>query len=74
MATATGFVRRVNRDSTTDSICLSCFKPVARAANDFELVDEENLHICEPLELEDARPDRLPAFAPCWVRCVEESR
>lgn len=50
MVSTTGFVRRVNRDSTTDSICLSCFKPVARAAKDFELVDEENYHTCAPLE------------------------
>lgn len=53
MATS-GFVRRVNRDLTIDSICLSCFKPVARAVNDVDLVDEENLHTCESLESESA--------------------
>lgn len=50
MITTAGFVRRVNQDSTTDSICLSCFKPVSRASNEFELVDEEKLHACEPLK------------------------
>ncbi len=54
MVTTAGFARRVNQDSTTDSICLSCFKPVSRAANEFELANEEKLHKCEPLELRNA--------------------
>lgn len=55
MVTTDRFVRRVNPDLTIDSICLSCFKPVARAADRFDLVDEENLHKCEPLAQGNAR-------------------
>jgi hypothetical protein len=68
---STGFVRRVNRDSTTDSICLSCFKPVARAAAEFDLADEENLHTCEPLEQENMGQSTPNVGG--HVRCDKES-
>ena len=68
---STGFVRRVNRDSTTDSICLSCFKPVARAADDFDLAGEENLHTCQPLEQENMGQS-TPSVG-VHVRCGKES-
>lgn len=55
-----GFVRRVNQDSMIDSICLSCFKPVARASDEFDLVVEENLHVCEPVTTDSARVGSTP--------------
>jgi hypothetical protein len=50
-----GFARRVNHDSTIDSICLSCFKPVARASDEIDLVVGEKIHVCEPVKMDNVR-------------------
>lgn len=55
MITAVSFVRRVNPDSTIDSICLSCFRTVATAQQESDLVEKENGHTCRPLEIENVR-------------------
>jgi hypothetical protein len=51
MAKAT-FVRRANRDSTTDSICLSCYRTIARAMWESELDRAEDSHECDPRALQ----------------------
>ena len=50
MLTAT-FARRVNRDSTTDLICLFCYQTVIRAMWESELDEAENRHECDPIDL-----------------------
>jgi hypothetical protein len=60
MVTAEGFVRRVNSDSTIDSICLSCYKTVVTVEQEIDLVGAETRHACHPLEL-DLALYRLPA-------------
>ena len=55
MVTTTSFVRRVNRDSTIDSICTSCYRTVATSEEESNLVDEENIHVCEPVRIDNAR-------------------
>lgn len=46
------FVRRVNNDGTTDSICCNCFVTVATAKRGFELDFPERRHVCDPMLLE----------------------
>jgi hypothetical protein len=36
----------LNRDGGVDSFCLQCHKFVANSMNEWDLLDEENLHIC----------------------------
>jgi hypothetical protein len=45
------FVRRVNEDSTIDSICTKCFQTVASGEDVFDLSRAEQAHTCEPLWL-----------------------
>jgi hypothetical protein len=49
------FVRRVNRDSTTDSICLSCFRTIAAAQWESELDLAEERHVCDLADLSNVR-------------------
>ena len=49
------FVRRVNRDSTTDSICLSCFRTVATAEWELELDLAEERHVCDLEDLSNVQ-------------------
>ena len=55
MATTVSFVRRENRDSTVDSICLKCYQTIVKANYEAELVSAEEKHNCLPLDLDDAR-------------------
>lgn len=42
------FVRRANRNGTTDSICCKCFITVATARKECELEAPERTHVCDP--------------------------
>ena len=44
----TRFVRRANRNGTTDSICCKCFITVATARRESELDGPERTHVCDP--------------------------
>ena len=44
-----GFIRRQNSDSTSDVICLSCFRTIARSQAQADLTVVENNHDCNPL-------------------------
>jgi hypothetical protein len=43
-----GFTRRPNPDSTTDSICLRCFRIVATEPDAINLEAAEQDHACTP--------------------------
>lgn len=45
-----GFVRRVNRDSTIDSICTRCFRTIATDKDEIPLVNAEKTHTCGHLK------------------------
>jgi hypothetical protein len=47
MTTTDSFVRRVNPDTTIDSICLSCFRTVATGKSEFDLLSAEKKHSCD---------------------------
>ena len=49
------FVRRSNKDSTTDSICLACFRTIATTAREADLVSAEEKHICDPEDRSNVR-------------------
>jgi hypothetical protein len=49
--TPIAFARRLNSNSTTDSICLKCFRTIATAKSIEELEERERAHACEPLEI-----------------------
>jgi hypothetical protein len=55
MITTANFVRRSNRDFTIDSICIACFKTVATAERESDLMEKENMHTCRQMELESIR-------------------
>ena len=40
------FFRRVNRDTTIDSICGKCYLTAATAKNESDLCKMESLHVC----------------------------
>ena len=44
------FARRVNSDSTADSICLICYRTI-RPKPGVDLETAEQLHFCDPLDL-----------------------
>ena len=44
-----GFIRRQNSDSTSDVICLSCFRTIARSQAQADLAVVEINHGCNPL-------------------------
>jgi hypothetical protein len=44
------FVRRVNRDSTIDLICIHCFQTAASGKSDAEVNDAAQQHACVSLE------------------------
>jgi hypothetical protein len=49
------FVRRANKDSTTDSICLVCFRTIANAQWESDLDLAEERHVCDPADLSNVR-------------------
>jgi hypothetical protein len=51
------FVRRINRDSTIDSICLSCYQTVATAKDEAELTIADEQHVCKSDEAIIIRSD-----------------
>jgi hypothetical protein len=55
MVTTDNFGLRQNRDSTTDLICLSCFRTVATVKHGVDLAAIETTHTCHPLELDQER-------------------
>ena len=46
------FVRRVNHDGTTDSICRHCFATVCTSIWETELERAEQSHLCDPNALD----------------------
>jgi hypothetical protein len=42
------FARRLNRDSSIDSICTKCYQTVACAENEEDLAIADRNHICDP--------------------------
>ena len=50
MGKAISFVWRVNRNSTVDSICLSCYGTVATAEKETDLLQAEEEHVCFAVE------------------------
>ena len=48
MSTFPPFARRRNRDSSIDAICTRCFRTIASASSDEELVPHEEKHLCDP--------------------------
>jgi hypothetical protein len=51
VVTGDNFVLRENPDSTTDFICLSCFRTVATVKCGVERAAIDTKHECYPLEL-----------------------
>ena len=43
------FARRLNKDSSIDSICTKCFQTIATLACEDDLAEPEQKHICDPL-------------------------
>lgn len=50
MTSNPAFARKLNRDSSIDSICTRCFQTIATAAREGELAIHEEEHICDPYE------------------------
>ena len=48
MATSTSFAHRQNRDSSIDSICRKCYRTIASANIESELIAHEQRHLCDP--------------------------
>jgi len=48
MTTFPTFARRLNLDSTIDSICTKCFLTIASAGNAADLAAYEKKHVCDP--------------------------
>ena len=48
MTTVISFARRLNRDSSIDSICTKCCETVASANCENELAGQERGHLCDP--------------------------
>jgi hypothetical protein len=44
------FVRRGNRDSTSDSICTRCLRTVETGKDDQRLTSAEEKHICDAFD------------------------
>jgi hypothetical protein len=44
------FMQRQNGDSTTDLICLYCFRTVARSGEQSDLAAAEREHMCSPFD------------------------
>jgi hypothetical protein len=44
----TSFMRWGNPDTTTDLICLCCFRTIARSQDQADLLTAEGDHICSP--------------------------
>ena len=42
------FARRLNRDSSIDSICVKCYQTIATGHSDDELIACEQSHVCDP--------------------------
>jgi hypothetical protein len=42
------FAHRRNKDGSVDSICLACYRTVATAGSEEELLAAERKHKCEP--------------------------
>jgi hypothetical protein len=49
------FVKRVNRDTTIDLICMHCFQTAAKGTTDAEAQAIAEQHACNPLGLEEVR-------------------
>jgi hypothetical protein len=52
MVTAT-FVRRMNHDSTTTSLCTCCSKAIAKSMWESELDKAEKSHECDKVDLQE---------------------
>jgi hypothetical protein len=67
MTLIAGFVRRENADSTTDSICIKCFRTIAKGpSGKVDLISAERNHECEPTDEQRRHPlgsDRLAFLA-----------
>jgi hypothetical protein len=44
----TAYVRRLNPNTSFDSICTKCYMTVASAENEVELLHPESNHVCDP--------------------------
>ena len=53
MSRLKSFTRRLNSDSTTDSICNKCSMVIARNATASVLKASEEGHLCDPRDLTD---------------------
>ena len=42
------FARRLNRDSSIDSICVKCYQTIATGNSEVELIARERTHVCDP--------------------------
>ena len=61
---------RRNDDGTWDSICLGCFKTIARAKSETELREQEFEHVCFPLQFSQEADRHWHRIT---VRLVEKS-
>ena len=51
------FPHRYNKDGTIDSICSECLLTVATVRVERELMQHEEVHVCNPLRLHQLRAD-----------------
>jgi predicted Fe-S protein YdhL (DUF1289 family) len=52
----TEHVHRRNDDGSWDSICIGCFRTIARAEAEAELTERERKHVCRPMRISQRRP------------------
>jgi hypothetical protein len=48
MTTVPAFAKRLNVNSSIDSICTKCFLTIATAGSKEELAAQEEKHVCDP--------------------------
>ena len=51
------FARRFNRNSTIDSICLSCYQTVATERYEADLIAADLAHVCCAIESEQSHTE-----------------
>ena len=51
LSTTTTYPHRWKSDGTYDSICFNCFRTIANAASEEDLVPAEAEHCCDPEDL-----------------------